>query len=138
MEFGDLLYVLIMVAVAVFSIVKKSRGRKEHDVLTPEFEADASPEEVFPPGTFWEGKVKPLIRPPDNKEKKVHRSGFKRIDFNKKRIKNRTITSGLKKRQAPKILLEEDEQVNFSYWDEEPIDLRKAVIYNEILKRPDY
>ena len=138
MEFGDLLYVFIMVAVAVFGIIKKSAGKKRPDVLMPEFEAENSPVEVFPTGRFWEETVKPLTKPPEIKNEKVRRPDFKRIDFDRSKIKKRTITSSLKKRQSAKIFLEEDEQNNFSFWEKEQFDLQKAVIFSEILKKPEY
>jgi len=138
MEFGDLIYVLIMVAIAVFSIIKKSSSKKQTDVLMPEFEAENSPVEVFPQNRFWEEKVRPLNKPLEIKEKKVYRSEYKKIDFEKRKIKKRTITSSLKKRQIAKVILEVDEQSNYSFWEEEQFDLQKAVIYSEILKKPEY
>ena len=127
-----------MVAIAVFSIIKKSSSKKQTDVLMPEFEAENSPVEVFPQNRFWEEKVRPLNKPLEIKEKKVYRSEYKKIDFEKRKIKKRTITSSLKKRQIAKVILEVDEQSNYSFWEEEQFDLQKAVIYSEILKKPEY
>ena len=141
MEIGDLLYVLIMVVALVFSVLKKAKGKEQRGTVTPDHEVDDSLSEIFPTlKQIWEEQKVPeypitptpfssYVNQKENREKIK-----KRI-----RIKDRkTITSSLKKRTAQKVFLDEDENEGISYWNKEPIDLRKAVIYSEILKRPDY
>jgi len=140
MELGDLIYILIMVAVAIFSIVKKSISKKQSEVPIPQYNTEDYREDVFPPGVFWEGNAKPLAKPPENKEMTVRRSVFKRIDFDKRRLKSRISSSSsrLKKTQKHSHFLEEEEQGNVLFWEVEQFELQKAIIYSEILKRSDY
>jgi hypothetical protein len=138
MEFGDLIYVLIMVVVAVFSFLRSNRSKERQDMPIPEFKTIKLPEEMFPPGMFGEEKANVLTKPPEKKSITVGRSHFTRIDFENRRQKKRTIFSGLKKQQETKIFLEEEQQLISSYWENEQFDLQKAVIYSEILKRPVY
>ena len=139
MDIGDLLYVLIMVVALVFSFIKKAKGKEQRpNAHIPEHEVEDTLSEVFP--TFkqiWEEQKVPeppkvrTFPPPVQHQRKVIDKGV--------RIKDRkTITSGLKKRDTHKVFLDEDENNEIPYWNKEPIDLQKAVIYSEILKRPDY
>ena len=136
MEIGDLLYVLIMVVALVFSVLKKAKGKEQRPA--PSHEVEDTLSEVFPSlKQIWEEQKVPeypitkTFSPPVQHQKKIIDKGI--------RIKDRKIiTSGLKKRDTHKILLDEDENNGISYWNKEPIDLQKAVIYSEILKRPDY
>jgi hypothetical protein len=138
MEFGDLIYIFIMVAVALFSLIRANKNKERQGTQIPDYNTVELPEEVFPPGMFREEKAKVLTKPPEKNVNPVYRSHFQRIDFENRRQKKRTIFSELKKRQDTKIFLEEESQAISSYWENEQFDLRKAVIYSEILKRPEY
>ena len=130
-----------MVVVLIFSVLKKAKDKEQHTPAAPDHEVDDSLSEVFPSlKQIWEEQKIPeypkpaiLLVPPvqrkENREKLKKRIGIK---------DRKTITSGLKKRNTQKVFLEEDEDSGITYWDKDPIDLQKAVIYSEILKRPDY
>ena len=137
MEFGDLLYILLMVVAVAFSLIKKAK-KQHHESPFPDFKTINLPEEIFPPGMFREEKPKVLTQPPENKDNSVNRLNFRKMDYGNRGQKQRTITSELKKRQETKIFLEEEKQIMSSYWEKEQFDLQNAVIYSEILRRPEY
>jgi hypothetical protein len=138
MEFGDLIYILIMVVVALFSFFRANKNKARQESSIPDFETVNIPEEVFPPGMFGEERAKVLTKPPEKRITPVQRSHFTRINYEKRRQKKRTIFSGVKRQQETNIFLEDDNQLIGSYWENEQFDLQKAVIYSEILKRPEY
>ena len=63
MEFGDLLYVLLMVVAVLFSLLRKTK--KQHpETPFPKSPPINLPEDFFPPGMFREEKAKVLGETP--------------------------------------------------------------------------
>lgn len=145
---GDILYIVVMVAALVFSIYKKTKGGSQGGTIMPERQVGDPFDEVFP--TFnphWHDEKeiveKPIKHPPKPvKPQEAERVKYQRIDF--QRIKksgkakslertSRINVTSIQRKSTPEI--ESEQQF---YWDEEPLDLQNAIIYSEIIKRPDY
>ncbi len=145
---GDILYIIVMVVALVFSIYKKTKGSHQDGTLLPEREVGDPFDEVFPTGKRrWldeETVEKPVKHPPKPLQKeKTEGLGYQKIAFQRiqksdalKRPERTTrITPRLTQKKSAVQKVESDQ---LFYWDEEPLDLQNAVIYAEIIKRPDY
>lgn len=151
-DFGDILYILVMIGALVLSVLKKSRSKEQQGDGMPENEASPFPEEAFPPfGEWLEDERRPQAQPTNTSEaipqpmkaeklepqklnyKKPDYQSIKRSDSLKRAEQITRIT----RRPETKILEDEDDSYNTSSWlKEERYDWRKAVIYSEVLKRP--
>jgi len=130
---GDILYLLALVAFFVFSSIMKSKKHKKN-IPQPEPASEESHEneqEEFPtnfddfPDHFDDNIIKEEV------EIKVERpSTFQKTktDFRK---------PAQPKKSEPAVITESKDESTESFWDEEEFDLRKAVIFSEILKRPE-
>ena len=160
-SFGDILPIIAMVVALVFSIIKKNRGTKEDDTSLPESEYTEVPHESFPTLNDWFDssesspeetspeeikEEKPVTRPTSNMQPEVMRppkmeynsSGYQRI---KKRdnLKKPERVSRISSKIVSKTLAKEDDDsqpIDSTGFNNEPFDLRRAIIYTEILKRP--
>lgn len=138
---GDILYIIVMLAAVVISFYKKAKGSGEGGTFSPEQEAGDPFDEVFPTGDKWFEEEQPQKQPPKpvlKKEEIIPRPRTLRINYQKIQKKPER-TSRLTSRIAQnRGNLEEPEREARSFWDEEPLDLQTAVIYAEVIKRPDY
>ena len=140
MEIGDLLYLLIGAIAIVAGLLKKSKSKERYEESIPQYEPDDNFEEVFQP--VYESNEKNIIKNVETKrleKKPVYESKFKRMNFDKRFQNRKTITTSLKKRKETELVLEEkrDEEIK-TFWNQETFELHKAVIYSEILKRPNF
>jgi hypothetical protein len=156
--FGEIIYIIIMVAIFIFSALRKKKPKGD-DMPAPEDRESESPfDEVFSPfkeifGDDETTSQKQDQQQPQTEPVSVNRKGKKLKDapFIKEDYVFTARTSPQdarrqRKNQAPgrreklkteesKISREEEEaQQNINNW----FNLRKAVIHSEILKRPDY
>ena len=138
---GDILYIIVMLAAVVISILKKAKGSGQGGTFSPEQEAGDPFDEVFPTGKGWLEEEQPQKLPPKPvlvKEEALPRARTMRINYQKIQ-KRPERTTRIKSRIAQnRSRLEEPESESCSFWDREPLDLKTAVIYAEIIKRPDY
>ncbi len=148
---GDILYILVMVAALAFSIYKKAKGAGQDGSIMPEHEVEEYPGEAFPSFDDWfdKGKAEPKEKSTDNAVipmqpgKIEHRPlEYKRPDYKtiKKSdaLKRPERVTRITPRQIRKSLAKEEPTEQVSYWENEPLDLRNAIIYAEIIKRPNY
>lgn len=147
---GDILYLLIMVGVVIFGVIKKSKTSGGGEIM-PEDEVDDYPSEAFPPLSKWleeqldpkpkpEIVTKPRVAPVMQKEREPAVSHFKKPykPAPRKPYQSLEDTPRIQRKIATKeSFIEEEPEYGTSFlWEDEQFDLRKAVIYSEILKRP--
>ncbi|WP_439181671.1 hypothetical protein [Carboxylicivirga taeanensis] len=131
-DIGNILYVLAMVAALVFSAFKKQKQAKK-DVTLPSDPPTYHPmdeEDIVDELRELYQKPKPKKQEPVVEKRK----GFVSPFANDQRFaKAQEAQKAKKKPLKVEVLEEEGEDLAF---DKEQIDLRQAVIYSEILKRP--
>ena len=148
---GDILYILVMIAALVFSIYKKAKSAEQGGSIMPEREVDDYPDEAFPSFDDWFDKKgtdrsKPVaeeVAQPMQPGKMQHKPlEYKKPDYQIIRktdaLKRPERITRITPRQVRKSLAKEDSNEQVSYWENEPLDLRDAIIYAEIIKRPTY
>jgi hypothetical protein len=145
---GDILYIVVMVAALIFSIYKKSKAQNQDGTVRPEEEVGDPLDEVFPTFTMPKPKpAEPIERPVKQPPRLIQTEAVPRIrtsrtDFHK--IKTRGDSKRLERSQrltthtSPRKSTQEPELEQHYYWEEEPVDLQRAIIYAEVIKRPDY
>ncbi len=150
---GDILYIVFMIAIVVLSMYKQTKRSQKPDIAVPDHEKDKHPIESFPPLDDWlndgpfagNEKLKPdeLKTSPLRVEKlepeKLQYTSLKRHRIQKKeRIKKPELTSKLSYKKFRVGLGKEESIKEPSYWDDESFDLQKAIIFSEIIKRPNF
>ncbi len=143
---GDILYIIVMIIAVVLSIYKKAKGNNQGGPLLPEDEVNEPYEEVFP--TYnprnWSQKAEQTEQHQKQPPGKVMPAPAKsqRIDFQRTKVnmerKRIERTSRISKRTIHRKTYQEQVTEQGYYWDENPMDLKNAVIYAEIIKRPDF
>ncbi len=130
-DFGDILYVLAMLAALVFSVIKKSNQAKKRPSVPMDTEPDPfEPMEEEPIIQDLRDLFKPRQpRPQPATEPSVQKT--------EPVTGRQTIISRIPHRLTkPLEVIDLDETSAPTDLFEEGIDLRQAVIYSEILKRP--
>ena len=130
-DFGDILYVLAMLAALVFSVIKKSNQAKKRPSVPMDTEPDPfDPMEEEPIIQDLRDLFKPRQpRPQPATEASVQKTEPVTV--------RPTIISRIPHRLTkPLEVIDLDETSAPTDFFEEGIDLRQAVIYSEILKRP--
>ena len=133
-DFGDILYILAMLAALVFSALRKKKQVKERP--NQPVETSRSPFDPFEEDDNVFDELKEIFRPEERevepapviKEEKP-KEVLKRIEYKKEKYVPKKVS-----KTVELIALEEDYD-DFSFIEEE-VDIRKAVIYSEILNRP--
>jgi hypothetical protein len=155
-SFGDIFYIIVMVAALVFSVIRKTKGTKQDGVPVPQDKYTDVPHESFPTSNDWFNdpkpspveikEEKPIAKPTSNMQPEIMRppkmgynsSGYQRIK-NRNNLKRPKRVSRISSRIVSKNLAKEDDNsqmiVSTGFRDE-PFDLKRAIIYTEILKRP--
>jgi hypothetical protein len=155
--FGEIIYIIIMVAIFIFSALRKKKP-KQGDMPVPEDRESESPfDEVFSPfkeifeddepESQQNSQNQPQTRQvtPEGQEKNLKGSPFVKEDYVFTSRTSPQDARRQRKNRAPgrqeKLKSEETE----SYQEMEAtrkhadwFNLKDAVIYSEILKRPDY
>lgn len=141
-----------MIAIVVLSMYKQAKRSQEPDIAVPD-QKDKHPTDNFPPLDDWlndrpiagDEKLKPdelktsPLRVEKLKPEKLQYTGLKRHRIQKKeRIKKPELTSKLSYKKFRVGLEKEGSIKEPSYWDDESFDLQKAIIFSEILKRPNF
>ena len=132
-DFGDILYILAMLAALVFSAIKKSKQSKKRPAAPVETQPDPfDPMEEDEPiiqdlrDLFKPKPVKPQPVPEVSKVKTEQAKPFQKASL-----------SQTPKRSTKTLdIIDIDETTEDNEFLEDGIDLRQAVIYSEILKRP--
>ncbi|NPA36683.1 MAG: hypothetical protein GXO47_07520 [Chlorobi bacterium] len=132
-SWGDIVYLLVMVVFFIISSIAKARKKNATPVPHPETEEDMFPDGASPDpfaGIFDEDEQvhdtkEPVFVPraesiPVEKSKPVSSS-------------QETAYS----QEKEKIFSYDDSEEHGSFWDNEEFDLRRAVVFSEILKRPE-
>ena len=116
---GDILYILVMLGVVLIGAIRKRNSQGKGMVL-PEDEVHDYPTEAFPPIKQWleqmeaaKPRTEPLLETTP------------RMQLKKAAIKE-------------PVIVEENDADGWFPGEDEQFDLRQAVIYSEILKRPTY
>ena len=146
---GDILYIVVMVVALIFSIYKKSRANSQDGTIVPEREVGDPFDEAFP--TFnrslledEEPEERPLKHPPrptqaTQPEKITYQKiAYQRLEKSGSLDRPERITRISPKSNHRKSIVQKVEDYQHFFWDDEPLDLRNAIIYAEIIKRPDY
>ena len=130
-DFGDIFYVLAMLAALVFSAFKKQRKGKRN-VATPQ-ETDKRYDPMQEEDILED--LKDLFQP---KEQKQTKPALKKEEPKTPPLQTQTTNASTilksRKRQIDHKPVE-DNEIGFEF-NKEEIDLRQAVIYAEILNRP--
>jgi hypothetical protein len=157
-SFGDIIYIIVMVAALVFSIIRKAKGTKQDGMSVPHDEYTDVPHESFPTSSDWFNdpesssekinEEKPIDKPKSNMQPEVMRppkmgynsSGYQRIK-NRDNRKRPERVSRISSKIVSKNLAKEDvhsQTIAPTSFNDEPFDLREAIVYTEILKRPAF
>jgi hypothetical protein len=149
---GDIIYLVLMVAVVLFSALRKKKAPQQ-GVPEPHGEVRDPMDEIFPTlkdlFTGEEGVEKPLTEqaeshPPlidmEKRDEKKKESPFLNSDYV---FSARSSMDDVRRRRRipKKKPLDLSSQVHGDFGSSENIedfDLQQAVIYSEILKRPDF
>ncbi|MBS2211671.1 hypothetical protein KEM09_09670 [Carboxylicivirga mesophila] len=132
-DIGNILYILAMLAALVFSAFKKQKQAKKQMPAPDEQAPTYHPmdeEDIM--GELKELFQKPKVEKPKpaavKSPVKSHTTPFRTL--------NKDVKKAAPVPASAPIVLEVDESDEASFFDKEQIDLRQAVIYSEILKRP--
>ena len=148
---GNILYIILMVIVLALSMLKKAKSPGSEDTSMPEREVDESPGEAFPRFDDWFDKKedvrqepvkRPNIQPVPAKKLEYQPLEYKKIGYSlpSKRvpIKKRTVAKQNVMQTVRKSVTKEEPAELTTFWEREPIDLKRAIIYSEIIKRPNF
>lgn len=149
---GDILYILVMIGALIFSVIKKSRGADRNGEVVPEHEAGEYPREAFPPLSEWfddEAMKKPPLEyqnEPEIEPMQAEKLQHQKLQYQKPDYQSIKKSDSLNRPQritritrkpVHNSLAEETNSYNdSSVWDGESFDLKRAIIYSEIIKRP--
>jgi len=139
MELGDLIYILIGVVVLVYSLIKKAKTKEQPEAIFSEYEADNTFDNVFQPSDVL--NERPKITPFKTtriKDREALQFKHQRVGLQNRIEKRKTIESKLSKRNITNFFEEDEKQDMINIREEDLFDLQKAVIYSEILKRPEF
>ncbi|MBI9063374.1 MAG: hypothetical protein JEZ14_15435 [Marinilabiliaceae bacterium] len=132
-DFGDILYVLAMLAALVFSAIRKSKQSKKRPAAPMENQADPFDpmEEEEPIIQDLRDLFKPKpVRPQPVSDVSEIKTG------QAKSFQKAYIHKTPRRSTKPLDAIEPEEAYDSNDFFEDGIDLRQAVIYSEILKRP--
>jgi hypothetical protein len=131
-DIGNILYILVMLAALIFSAYKKQKKAKR-PMQMPDDHPQQEGEPMVEEDVFEE--LRELFQQPKPKARPV----VQEVKVEKKEVplhmqrKEEPKKPNLPKEEPVELISVEDESSEF---DKEQIDLRQAVIYSEILKRP--
>jgi hypothetical protein len=149
---GDILYILVMVGALIFSVIKKSRDAARNRELVPEHETEEYPQEAFPPFSEWlddEAMKKPPreyqnetdVQPMQAEKLQHQKLQYKKPDYQSIQksdsLKRPERITRITRKPVHESLAEEANSYgDSSVWNGENFDLKRAIIYSEIIKRP--
>lgn len=149
---GDILYILVMIGALIFSVIRKSRNAARKGEVMPEYEVEEYPQEAFPPFSEWlddEAIKKPQrdyqneaeIQPMQAERLQHQKLQYKKPDYQSIKksdsLKRPERITRITRKPVHKSLAEEANSYgDSSVWNGESFDLKRAIIYSEIIKRP--
>lgn len=149
---GDILYILVMIGALIFSVIRKSRGAARNGEVVPEHETEEYPQEAFPPFSEWlddEAMKKPPreyqneveVQPMQAERLQHQKLQYKKPDYHSIKksdsLKRPERITRITRKPVHKSLAEEANSYDESpVWNGEGFDLKRAIIYSEIIKRP--
>jgi len=155
-DFGEIIYIIIMVVIFIFSALKSKKG-KRGDAPLPESDSGSPMDEVFSPfKDIFDDEEEEFRReepertsPPEPAYEASGRKDLKDAPFVKEDYVFTANTSPgdarrQRKNKAPGRKTQLQSENDMAYADKtgtelvEWFDLRQAVIHSEILKRPEY
>ena len=144
---GDILYIVFMVVALVVSVIIKAKKAPHEETPVPQSEMkEVESDEDFPTFSDWlSGKEERLnetetvvsptpTKQPDNIPYTRMRSHLSESYHHTKRAEELKRSEGVPQ-TPPKI---DEVELEASEWFNDPQDLRRAVIYSEILRRPSF
>jgi len=135
-DFGDILYILVMLGALVFSVIRKAQQSKNKPTMSESDKSspyDPMAEEEPLMEELREMFAKPKRPEPQPVVQKPVQVKNKTVEKTFSKKTNRTIIP--KKTEPLKVIHTDDDDEGFVF-DADEVDLRKAVIYSEILNRP--
>ncbi len=136
-DFGDVLYVLAMLAALVFSAIRKSKQAKRRPPM-PETEDSSTPYNPMDEEEPIIDELRDLFRPKTPRPEPVPQVVKPTQKTPAQSTANRSTSNAVHHYTKAKRLEVEalDEQEGGFEFNTDELDLRKAVIYSEILNRP--
>lgn len=140
MEFGDIVYFLLMLGFLVFGIFNDSKKKKKNiNQSTPPLNPDVFPDKTLPPPLRKVAKkakkLVPVQTPPPPKRVEFQSSMDLVTDFEGESSLKGTIFDYKMPVKAEKSLYEPHPILNDLTGEDGSEEIRKAIIYSEILKR---
>ncbi len=151
---GDIIYIVVMVAALVVSMIIKAKKAPQDETPVPQSEMnERESDENFPTFSDWlsggEGRPKEEIEVspiPSQQSKNIPYEGMKShlsASYHKAKQKEEIERSEGVSQTPPKsvprrLAAIEEIESEASIWFKDPQDLRRAMIYSEILKRPSF
>ena len=128
-DFGDILYVLVMLGALVFSAIRKSKQTKKRPSMPEPDRSSYDPMDEEPVIEDLRDLFRPKSPMPEPVRVKPKEVVKPIVNTPKEKLSN-------KKPAKPIEVINVDESDGGFEFDAGDIDLRKAVIYSEILNRP--
>lgn len=130
-DFGSIIYIVFTIIAVVFSIMKKNK-QKEKTTTIPTESSDPL-NEVLPTfeKIFGNEKLNPVPKPVDISEPIKKKEVVNSFEAKKREMESR-FSRIKKEKPVEKEISKESSEEQETYFN-----LRKAVIYSEILRRPD-
>nr|WP_319400193.1 hypothetical protein [uncultured Carboxylicivirga sp.] len=135
-DFGDILYILVMLGALVFSVIRKAQQAK-NNVPKPNSNAENPYDPMDEEEPLMEELREMFSKPKAPQPQPV---------FEKPKVEVKSVTKPIvkpinrpsldRKSTKPLEVIETEEEHDGFVFDLEEIDMRKAVIYSEILNRP--
>lgn len=127
-DFGDILYILVMLGALIFSAIRKSKQTARRSPMAEPESSSKDPLAEDEPG-FED--LRELFRPKQAQPQPVKIKPKPVVQTVSKPVKKTAVAK--KSKQLELIDINEEDAFEF---EADELDLRKAVIYSEILKRP--
>ena len=140
---GDILYFLAMIAFFVISSIAKSKKAKKKGVppVEPVNYPDENEESSERPDLQWLNDVfkeEEEITPAPEQVTPTPPPAYENLSTAQNNIVKEAKSSKVsKKRELFKYSEVEGSESDGSYWNDEEFDLKRAIIFSEILKRPE-
>ncbi|GAO29244.1 hypothetical protein JCM15548_11412 [Geofilum rubicundum JCM 15548] len=141
-----------MIGALIFSVIKKSRDAARKGEVVPDHDDEAYSDEAMPPFSEWfddeairkpprEYQNEPEIEPMQAEKLQHQKLQYKKPDYQSIKksdsLRRPERITRITRKPVHKSLAEEANSYDdASVWDAENFDLKRAIIYSEIIKRP--
>lgn len=153
-SFGDIIYMVLMVAALVVSVIVKAKKAPQEGSPLPQSEVNEDEhDEEFPKFSDWlsggeeklkEESVVASIPSPQLEEIPYERmrsdlaASYHKVKRREKAQRPERVPQTPLKSVSNRVIAKEEDESEASAWFEDSHDLRRAIIYSEILKRPTF